>query len=55
MEESNNMPAYVLQFAVDTDISDLVWLLKMLTDKKEEGGAELLMQCAMPSTDQVCH
>ena len=52
MEESNNMPAYVLQFAVDTDISDLVWLLKILTDKKEEGGAELLMQCTVPSADQ---
>jgi len=46
-------PVYVLQFGSKLTFEDTEWVLKKLTQKKVEGGAELTISCAPPSADQV--
>ena len=46
-------PVYVLHFGTKLSVEDIEWVLKKLTQKKDEGGAEVTIACAPPSIDQV--
>jgi len=45
-------PVYVLHFGTKLSVEDIEWVLKKLTQKKDEGGAEVTIACAPPSIDQ---
>ena len=46
-------PAYVIQFGPKLSSEELGWVLKKLTKKKKDGGAELAVSCTPPTANQV--
>ena len=55
MDQPYIEPLYLMQFSVDADVVDIIWVLERMVKRKAEGGAELLIQCRNPTQDKVCH
>ena len=55
MDQPYIEPLYLMQFSVDADVVDIIWVLEQMVKRKAEGGAELLIQCRNPTQDKVCH
>ena len=53
MDQPYIEPLYLMQFSVNADVVDIIWVLERMVKRKAEGGAELLIQCRNPTQDKV--
>ena len=51
--DNQQSPVYVVQFGEKSSIEDTEWVLKKLTQSKEDGGAGLTVTSSPPSSGKV--